>query len=176
MIDPVIQYCLLGAFALMFALSAMEKYHDRAAFAQQVADYRLLPLPLVTSLANVIIVLEIVAATLLITTAYRYGAAIGMALLLLYALGISLNLIRGRTHIDCGCLGSAGEGISWIHVLRNLIMTGLLALTLLPTAARTLLWLDYFVIITWLVGAILIYITANLLLTSHLNQRNWWQS
>jgi hypothetical protein len=176
MSDPVIQYCVLGAFALMFALSAMEKYHDRAAFQQQVSDYRLLPAVLVPGLANAVIVLEIVAATLLITAAYRYGAAIGMVLLLLYALGIGLNLVRGRTHIDCGCLGSAGEGISWFHVLRNLFMIGLLALTLLPTAARTLIWLDYFVIMAWLGGAILTYITANLLLTSHLNQRNWWQS
>jgi len=176
MIDPVIQYCILGAFALMFALSAMEKYHDREAFQQHVNDYQLLPGAVVPGIASLVIAFEVVAATLLITAAYRYGAIIGIVMLAGYALAITLNLWRGRTHIDCGCLGSSGEGISGFHVLRNLIMISLLVLTLLPAATRPLVWLDYLVIMAWLASAILTYVTANLLLASHLNQRNWWHS
>ena len=32
MLDPVILYSLVGGFALLFALSALEKYQDMAAF------------------------------------------------------------------------------------------------------------------------------------------------
>ena len=170
MIDPLIHYSLLGSFALMFALSAAEKYSDRAAFSAEIQNYRLLPAALIPVIAVLVTATEIIIATLLITELYRYAAIAGMLLLLAYAAGIMINLLRGRTHIDCGCLGSHGEGISYFHVLRNLLMAGLL-----EAADRQLVWLDYFVVAGWLAAATLVYATASLLLAAHLNHRTWWQ-
>lgn len=175
LLDPLILYCLLGAFALLFAFSAIEKFHDKTVFQTQVLNYKLLPEAFVPFLSNVAVLAEISAATLLITQGYLYGAAIGLILLFGYAIGIWINLKRGRTHIDCGCLGSHGEGISYYHVIRNLGLMALLALCLLPVAARTLEWLDYLVLIFFLVGAGLTWVTATMLLSNHMNQRLWWQ-
>lgn len=172
--DPVIQYCLLGSFAVMFALSASEKFSDRSAFRAQLSHYRLLPEALVGPAAIMVPLLEITTATLLLTAAYRYGVYGGLALLSGYTAAIGLNLLRGRTHIDCGCLGSQKEGISSFHVLRNLIMVLMLASCLLSPTARSLMWLDYFVIAAFLAAAMLIFSTLSHLLASHMDQRNWW--
>jgi len=174
MIDPVVLYALLGSFALLFAMSALESYQDVEAFSQQLADYRLLPEFLVPVTAIAVVAAEVIAATLLITQAYLWGVLLGLIMLLLYAAGILVNLLRGRTHIDCGCLGSRGEGISYFHVLRNLVLVILLAACLLPAGPRALLWLDYLTIITAVVAASGIYITVTLLISNYTEQRLWW--
>ncbi|MGO4844024.1 MauE/DoxX family redox-associated membrane protein, partial [Rhizobiaceae sp. 2RAB30] len=42
----------------------------------------------------------------------------------LYGTAIAVNLLRGRTRIDCGC-GGAGQGLSWFLVGRNTALLGL---------------------------------------------------
>lgn len=175
MLDPVIQYCLLGSFALMFALSAADKHKDKQAFMQEISNYQLLPALLIPVLAVLIPLAEIITATLLVTAAYQYGAVIGIVLITAYGLAIWINLLRGRTHIDCGCLGSSGEGISYFHVLRNITLTGLLVLCLLPNQLRELIWLDYLVVALFVGASTLVFASLNQLLASHLNQRLWWQ-
>ena len=174
MLDPVIQYCLLGSFALMFAISAADKYKDRGTFSSQLTSYRLLPEAFIPLAVFLVPAAEITAATLLVTTGYKYGVALGSTLLAIYGLAIGINLGRGRTHIDCGCLGSAGEGISYFHVSRNLVLVIALGLCLLPVAVRELVWLDYFVIPLFVGASILIFASFGQLLASHMNQRLWW--
>lgn len=174
MIDPAVLYALLGSFALLFAMSALEKYQDVEAFRQQVADYRVLPAFLVPVAAITVVAAEVIAATLLITQAYLWGVTLGLAMLLLYAAGILTNLLRGRTHIDCGCLGSRGEGISYFHVLRNVLLTAFLAACALPMETRDLVWLDYLTIIVAVTAASGIYVTTTLLIANYTEQRLWW--
>ena len=174
MLDPVILYSLIGGFALLFALSALEKYQDMAAFQLKLENYQVLPAPLAPGMTNVVFMIEIVATTLLLTPAYLYGLALAAILMLAYTSGIAINLIRGRTHIDCGCLGSQGEGISGYHLLRNSTLLVLLAICFLPLMDRQLVWLDYVTIVLFLVASAASYATANLMI-AHANQhRLWW--
>ena len=81
MIDPVILYSLVGGFALLFALSGLEKYQDMTAFQLKLENYQVLPVALAPGMTNVVFMMEITATTLLLTPAYLYGAALSVILL-----------------------------------------------------------------------------------------------
>ena len=56
-------------------------------------------------------------------------AAVGTAaLMLVYAMAMAINLLRGRAWIDCGCGG--GESLSWLLVARNGIFAAAAAVPL----------------------------------------------
>lgn len=174
MLDPVILYSLIGGFALLFAFSALEKYQDMTAFQLKLENYQVLPAALAPGMTNIVFMTEVAASTLLLTPAYLYGLALSAILMLAYTSGIAINLARGRTHIDCGCLGSQGEGISGYHLLRNGTLLVMLAVCFLPVIDRQLLWLDYATIILFLGASAACYATANLMI-AHANQhRLWW--
>jgi len=174
MIDPVILSSLIGAFTLLLALSAYAKLNDLAAFQSMLENYQLMPPSATARLSKLIFAAEGLAAALLLTPAYVYGLVITAALLFAYTVGIAINLVRGRTHIDCGCLGSHGEGISQYHVLRNLALLACLATCLLPVASRELIWVDYATIIAFVAASCVAYITANLLIAHVGQHRLWW--
>jgi hypothetical protein len=69
-------------------------------------------------------------------------------LLVLFAGAIAVNVMRGRTDIDCGCFRSAlRQNLSWWLVLRNAVLL-VLALACLPGASgRELGWADNFVVV-----------------------------
>ncbi len=174
MIDPTIQYTIAGAFALLFAWSGVEKLRNIEKTISQLADYELIPAPLTELSARLSGLLEATAATLLITQYIVHGAQVGIALLLIYGLAIGINLLRGRTHIDCGCQMRSSNGISWWLVSRNMLMACLLAVVTLPGSGRTLIWIDYLVIILAVIAAALIYLAGNLLISHYHDQRTWW--
>jgi hypothetical protein len=60
-------------------------------------------------------------------------------LLVAYAIAMTTNLRRGRTHIDCGCFGSRlAHGLAPWMVLRNAVLAGGALLLRVPVAARDL--------------------------------------
>ncbi len=174
MIDPVIDITLRGAFALLFVLSAMEKLQDREVFRFQLEEFQLLPKSLVTTAARVIIFAEVMTAIALLLSDPFFGVATGCVLLAIYALAIFINLLRGRTWMDCGCLGSAAEGLSYWLVTRNLVLLAALMVLLLPTVARTLVWLDYFSILFSVFAAAMTYLLLNTLLAASTRSQMWW--
>jgi ABC-type phosphate transport system permease subunit len=67
--------------------------------------------------------------------------AIIAALLLVYAGGMAINILRGRTHIDCGCLGfgTSRASLGWELVARNILLGAVaLAVFALPVVPRAL--------------------------------------
>lgn len=144
MIDPVVPAVLRGALALLFVTAALHKLRDLHAFRVALGDYELVPWPLTGLVAPALVAAELGAAILLLTPWARpWGFAAAGTLLALYTVAISVNLLRGRRGIDCGCFGPAlrlelGAGL----VARNaLLIAGALA-GLLPAAPRTLTALD----------------------------------
>jgi hypothetical protein len=129
--------------ALLFLRAAWHKAGDYGRFLGFVADYRLLPEPLLAPVSRTLIGLEFAVVAMLLWPPLATCGAIGaMALLGLYALAIAINLLRGRTRIECGC-GGAAQPLSWLLVGRNLGLMALAALAmfappalagLLPTA------------------------------------------
>ncbi|HSH72128.1 MAG TPA: MauE/DoxX family redox-associated membrane protein [Methylophilaceae bacterium] len=118
-------------FLVLLLLGAMlHKLGDIERFYGFLANYQLLPEALVKVSAHLLILAEgLIMAMLLIPALNQLGAWMAIALLMLYATAITINLLRGNVHIECGCGGPAIH-LSYGLLLRNL----LIALVALPSA------------------------------------------
>jgi len=105
---------------ILFAAGASKLRHA-ARYARLMDAYAVLPAGAGVYLVPVLGVLEIIAAAGLLTSSRRGAAAVlVLVILLLYSAAISLNLLRGRRDIDCGCGGLWGhQPLSGALLLRN---------------------------------------------------------
>lgn len=146
MIDPLLQVVIAVALALLFASAALHKRSEPARFRAQLGAYDILPADVVKPAAAALSWCELGLALLLVPDATSAIAGIAAAALLLaYAGGMGLNLLRGRTDIDCGC-GGAPQPLSWSLVGRNVALALTAVLLCVPAVDRTLavadlLWL-----------------------------------
>jgi uncharacterized membrane protein YphA (DoxX/SURF4 family) len=128
----------LGLGALFLA-AGVAKLRDPAAFATEIANYRLLP-GLAAYLATALPMLELVlGATLLLGTAtWRRAAALASAgLLIVFTVAVSQVVARG-INVDCGCFGGSSGPVTGWTVARDLALlaaAGLLFVTTRPPAA-----------------------------------------
>ncbi|MCP4003923.1 MAG: methylamine utilization protein MauE [bacterium] len=141
--DPAFAWIARLGLALLFGAAARHKLSDPRAFLATLRDYRIVPASLVKISALVIAASEIAAIGLLLLPGLGLGPLLAIGLLAVYSLAIALNLLRGRRHIDCGCLGPAHrqELSGWLLVRNSLLGTGSLVL-LAAESARTLSWID----------------------------------
>lgn len=121
----------LGLAGLFLVAGAL-KLRDPAGFAQEIANYQLVP-GLAPYLAIVLPPAEIVAALTLAVgpSPWRRAAALlltGLAALFTFAVAMAAG--RGLD-ISCACFGQGSGAITWLTVARNLLLTA---------AAATLLW------------------------------------
>jgi uncharacterized membrane protein YphA (DoxX/SURF4 family) len=90
--DPAIDLTIRATLALLFAVAAVHKLRDMAAFRGTFADYRLLP----DAAAWAVPAAEAAVALLLVAPATSaVGKAGAVALLVAYAAAIGVNLARG---------------------------------------------------------------------------------
>ncbi len=104
----------------LFASSALHKLRTFTRFTGFVAGYRLIPAPLVRPASAAMVTLEVAAVPALFLPSSP-AAGLPAALLLLYAGAMGVNLLRGRSNIDCGC-GGAPMPLSPALVVRNLLL------------------------------------------------------
>lgn len=154
--DPAAQGAVIGALALVLLGAAWHKLSEPNAFLSALAAYRILPGSVLDIAARGVPLLEIALGAGMLIPFTRSPALIGVATLMLaYAGAIALNLLRGRSYIDCGC-GGAAHPLSWGLVARN----GVLAVAALAvsgaTVDRPLLWLDA---VTLVMGVLAFYVT-----------------
>lgn len=145
-LDPVAGHAVAGALALVLAVGAWSKLADLDGFAFAVERYRLLPPTAARAVAWAVPLAEALAAALLVVPALRTaGALLAAALIAFVTAAVVVNLLRGRTDIDCGC-GGAGhrQTLSWRLVWRNAALLAGCGLAAAPVAGRTLVWLDAF--------------------------------
>jgi len=125
---------VLGAAAdvfvgLVLVGAAFAKALHWTAFKGVVGSYRLLPEVLVIPFAFFLPPVEIatgLAAALRAALPWSLWAA--AALFIVFAIAMALNLLRGRTHIDCGCFQSAlRQPLEWRLVVRNVVLALLAA-------------------------------------------------
>jgi uncharacterized membrane protein YphA (DoxX/SURF4 family) len=103
----------------LFLYAAATKLPDMAAFAESVANYRLLPASMVSAAAVVVIGVELTAAALLIIGLWVRAAAVVVTVLLgVYVVALVLALARG-IDLECGCFGGSGPA-TWLTVARDL--------------------------------------------------------
>lgn len=143
-VDPVLAQVSRLGLALLLGVAALHKLRDLAAFRASVREYRIGPDPLAPLFAATVVAAELAVTGLLLWPAVDPAGAIGaLALLALYSFAIGLNLVRGRRHVDCGCLGPARRQplAPWLLVRNAALALAPLGL-LAPVASRPLLWVD----------------------------------
>ena len=166
MLDPVFGYLITTAIALLFASAAAHKLRSLAHFTEVFAAYRVLPDQPARHLAWLIPCLELgVAGTLLWEPSRRIAVVSAVALLVAYALGVGLNLLRGRRDLDCGC-GAARvrRAISAWMVWRTLLLAAALGIAALPWSARRFNWTDLLTVAGGLIAGVTLYALADGLL------------
>jgi hypothetical protein len=120
--------------AVIFALAAFHAMREWAMFGGIVEQYRIAPRWLARIAARILPPLELAAAaTLVLLRSSSVGAVLGLCLMVLFTVAITVNLVRGRVSIDCGCGGASGQQLSPGLVLRNLVVAfGLVVAWLAP--------------------------------------------
>ena len=129
---PLLGVAASVAVALLFAVAGIDKLRHRDLLPGVIANYRLLPDALVAPAAALLPGVELLVAAGLLLGFAPLAPMVAIALLLVFATAMAINIGRGRRHIDCGC-GHAGlrQQLGWSQVARNLV----LAMALLPALA-----------------------------------------
>jgi len=109
------------ALGVLFLWAAITKLPDMNAFAQDVANYRVLPAALVPYVAAAVVGIEMVAGlALLIGVVVKPAAVTATGLLSVFVVFLVQALLRG-IDLRCGCFGG-DEPASWWTVARDLVM------------------------------------------------------
>ena len=184
MLDPVIALIISVGFTLLLISAGGHKLTNRLHFRGILEGYQVLPGALVTAVAIVIGPVELLLGFTWATGWQREIVALATALLLtLYAIVIAINLVRGRTYIDCGCGFSilAGkhsdqQGIQQLSVgllLRNGLLTLGALLAILPSTGRLLGFIDYLSTFFAILVLVFIYAAFNQLLLNNNAIKSW---
>ncbi|MGF9912975.1 MauE/DoxX family redox-associated membrane protein [Paenibacillus ehimensis] len=113
--------------AILFISSSVSSLRHWQAHLGIIKDYKILPEPVVRWFG----ILEhavkwLVGIFLLLGMHSSLAALTGSGLLLMYSIAITMNLLRGRKKLSCGCGGLAGNHLlSWKLIVRNLFFIGM---------------------------------------------------
>jgi hypothetical protein len=164
-IDPVVSWTIALCVATLLAVAAAHKLRDWTGFREVVRNYQLLPGRLVPFAAALSIALELGATLLILIAATRpLGALLAAGLLAGYATAIAINLVRGRVHLDCGCLGvRERQAVRWWMVGRNLVIAALALVAGQPLIERELSLLDAVTVVCTASTLAILYTAQNVL-------------
>jgi len=172
-VDPFLQLILTLPLAVLMITASQHKLGNRVRFAAQLGAYALLPAPLLAPVARVLPWLELGAGLALLIPALRPVAGfLTAALLMVYALAMFLNLLRGQRQIDCGCGGPPQPLSGWL-VSRNLVLAAVALLLLLPVAPRGLTPMDGFLLLLLTALVSVAYLTLGQLLANFALLKGW---
>jgi uncharacterized membrane protein len=163
--DPAIDLVVRAGFALLLATAAVHKLATPSRFRATLTEYRIVPPPLAGVASVLVVGTEVALAGALLVPAVRGAALAGAAALLtVYGAVIAVNLLRGRTNLDCGCLAGDRRVISWWLVARNATLAALATTALAPVDARPLAWVDAVTVLGALATAALVWTAVDGLL------------
>jgi hypothetical protein len=122
---------------LVFLLSAAQKMRSWTILPGVIFNYQLLPRGLVRPTAVLLPPVELALGMALLSGLMPAGSALAASVLLMvFAAAMSINLGRGRAHIDCGCGQSfLRQPLSPVLVARNAVLALLLGPSLLATGS-----------------------------------------
>jgi putative oxidoreductase len=104
----------------VFIDASLSKIPDPALFAENVANYRVIPYYGLYLVAIVLPWLELVAGFYLIIGIRTKAAASAVGgLLILFTVFVIINIFRG-VNMNCGCFDTVEEPIGWAKVATNL--------------------------------------------------------
>lgn len=113
--------------SILFLSAAVSKLMHFDKHVGVVQDYQIVPERFVRLFSQLEVAAEIAVGMMLWVGLLPGLAALGATgLLVMYGIAISINLLRGRTEVSCGCGGAAGSHqLSWWLVLRNALLLGI---------------------------------------------------
>jgi uncharacterized membrane protein YphA (DoxX/SURF4 family) len=121
----VVRGCRVVAGAV-FLVAALTKLGDLHSFADQVHNFRLLPLALENLVAMSLPWIELVAGLSLVSGfRARSGGLVVSGLTVVFTVAVVIAMARGLD-IECGCFGTAdGTRVGLVKVLQNLAILAL---------------------------------------------------
>jgi hypothetical protein len=139
---PALLIAVRLLLAMMFLSAAVGKMRHWRVFEGVVANYRLLPATISRLVAYALPPAEALLALALIAgLAQPWTGRTAAGLLIIFGCAIAINLLRGRSHIDCGCFqGTLKQALRWPLVARNALLAALALLTALPASAEPQGW------------------------------------
>lgn len=181
MIDPLVLRLTAFALGALLLGAAWHKARQGPRFEAILADYQVLPVAVIWVTARLIPALEaLLGLAWLAGWALPLVASVTAGLFAVYGLGIAINLLRGRLHIDCGCgLGGPtrkGGTLSWLLVARNGLLIAVSLLAWIPPAQRQLGGVDWLTTVAGLVTAALLFGAISQLVTNRAAIRVWRRS
>lgn len=112
------------ALGSLFVWAALSKLPNIEQFAEETANYRMLPAPLVPTFSAGLIGVELLAGALMVLgVSVRATALIFGGLLSAFIVALSQALLRG-IDLSCGCFGGA-ESVTWDTVGRDVVLLAL---------------------------------------------------
>jgi putative oxidoreductase len=109
--------------AAVFVVAGALKLRDPAGFANDVANYQLMP-ALAPVMAVTLPSLEIVVGLALFLARWRRPAALCAAgLMAMFTVAAGTAYARGLD-VACGCFGTTGGAIGWTTLVRDLALLG----------------------------------------------------
>lgn len=151
---------LAGALGVgtIFLVTGVTKIRHMQLLAGVVANYRLLPKALVRPVAMVLPFVEMTVGIGLTQGHVDLVAPLGIALLLIFAAAMGINIVRGRREIDCGCGRSdLRQPLSWLLVVRNLVLAALLLPGLAMAQRPALVSIDSLIALAGGLAIVLLY-------------------
>ncbi len=119
----------------LFVWASSTKIPDMAGFAENVANYRMVPAALVPAVAAAVVGVELVAGLALLANVWSRAAALVLAALLaVFTAGVTSVVVRG-IDVACGCFGGTAPA-TWWTVLRDVALLGLALAVALWTPRR----------------------------------------
>lgn len=120
---------IAAAVGGVLLLAGVPKVRDREGVLRAVRGYRILPAPLERLVAATLPSVEIALGVALIAGfAPRIAAAVAAVLFTGFCFGLTVNLLRGRRELDCGCFAFAADDaaprIGWFHAVRAAALAG----------------------------------------------------
>jgi putative oxidoreductase len=106
----------LGA---LFVYAAWHKILLPGAFAHEIHNYKILPVPLVNPSAIIVPWLELFCGVALILNRWARGASALVALMMVvFTAAVASTVARGL-NIACGCFNTGGSPATWLTVARD---------------------------------------------------------
>jgi uncharacterized membrane protein YfbV (UPF0208 family) len=141
----LIYLTLLGraTLGLIFGWAGLAKLVDLTSLERSLTEYRLLPTSVTPYASRLLPAVELFVALILLSSVFyatpgvQPTVLVALLLLLLFSIGIAVNLVRGRNNISCGCFGAHTNNISWRLVIRNIVLMGAAGWPAMQSLART---------------------------------------
>ena len=173
--DSVIVGVICWLLAAVFAQACRHKLVQWRRFCASFAAYNILPATWVPIFAVLLIVLESVTVVALVLLQIQ-ALWLAAGLFTVYGAGIGLNVMRGRTFIDCGC-GDAPTPVSWWLVVRNMTLVVLCVVAfVLSNTTVQMSMPDAAVAFALFVVAFALYLCVEQLLANRGRRQHLWLS